>query len=302
MDIKSLQYFLEVAREENITRAAQKLCIAQPPLSRQLQKLEEELGVQLLIRGKRRVQLTEEGVFLKQQAEEIIALMERTKYQLGMVKSSTYGTVSIAVTESCGAGVMCSLIRKFHEIYPGIHFQILAGSGDEVNQRLEQNLADIGIMREPFDMETYDREFLKSEPWLAVMGKETPLARETGKTVPLSRLGGEDLIIPARLPIQEEINSWFNDAAQERNIFCVYNSPAAIIPLVESGAAVAICPESVKSFAGGRRLVFKPIVEPRKDSRLYLVKKRRQMMPLAAQLFWEFARDYPFAVGSASKG
>ena len=291
MDIKSLQYFLEVAREENITRAAQKLCIAQPPLSRQLQKLEEELGVQLLIRGKRRVQLTEEGGFLKQQAEEIIALMERTKYQLGMVKSSTYGTVSIAVTESCGAGVMCSLIRKFHEIYPGIHFQILAGSGDEVNQRLEQNLADIGIMREPFDMETYDREFLKSEPWLAVMGKETPLARETGKTVPLSRLGGEDLIIPARLPIQEEINSWFNDAAQERNIFCVYNSPAAIIPLVESGAAVAICPESVKSFAGGRRLVFKPIVEPRKDSRLYLVKKRRQMMPLAAQLFWEFARN-----------
>ena len=291
MDIKSLQYFLEVAREENITRAAQKLCIAQPPLSRQLQKLEEELGVQLLIRVKRRVQLTEEGVFLKQQAEEIIALMERTKYQLGMVKSSTYGTVSIAVTESCGAGVMCSLIRKFHEIYPGIHFQILAGSGDEVNQRLEQNLADIGIMREPFDMETYDREFLKSEPWLAVMGKETPLARETGKTVPLSRLGGEDLIIPARLPIQEEINSWFNDAAQERNIFCVYNSPAAIIPLVESGAAVAICPESVKSFAGGRRLVFKPIVEPRKDSRLYLVKKRRQMMPLAAQLFWEFARN-----------
>ena len=291
MDIKSLQYFLEVAREENITRAAQKLCIAQPPLSRQLQKLEEELGVQLLIRGKRRVQLTEEGVFLKQQAEEIIALMERTKYQLGMVKSSTYGTVSIAVTESCGAGVMCSLIRKFHEIYPGIHFQILAGSGDEVNQRLEQNLADIGIMGEPFDMETYDREFLKSEPWLAVMGKETPLARETGKTVPLSRLGGEDLIIPARLPIQEEINSWFNDAAQERNIFCVYNSPAAIIPLVESGAAVAICPESVKSFAGGRRLVFKPIVEPRKDSRLYLVKKRRQMMPLAAQLFWEFARN-----------
>ena len=291
MDIKSLQYFLEVAREENITRAAQKLCIAQPPLSRQLQKLEEELGVQLLIRGKRRVQLTEEGVFLKQQAEAIIALMVRTKYQLGMVKSSTYGTVSIAVTESCGAGVMCSLIRKFHEIYPGIHFQILAGSGDEVNQRLEQNLADIGIMREPFDMETYDREFLKSEPWLAVMGKETPLARETGKTVPLSRLGGEDLIIPARLPIQEEINSWFNDAAQERNIFCVYNSPAAIIPLVESGAAVAICPESVKSFAGGRRLVFKPIVEPRKDSRLYLVKKRRQMMPLAAQLFWEFARN-----------
>ena len=292
MDIKSLRYFLEVAREGNITRAAEKLCIAQPPLSRQLQKLEEELGVQLLIRGKRRVELTEEGKFLKQQAEEIVALVERTEYQLGMFKSSTYGSISIAVTESCGAGVMCALIERFHEKYPNIRFRILAGSGDEVNQRMEQNLADIGIMREPFDMERYDREFLKSEPWIAVMGKNSTLAKETGKNIPLAMLSSEALIIPSRVPIQEEINSWFNDMARERNIFCIYNSPAAVIPLVESGTAVAICPESVKSVIGGRKLVYKRIVEPNKDSSIYLVKKRRQMMPLAAQLFWEFAREY----------
>ena len=72
---------------------------------------------------------------------------------------------------------------------------------------MEQNLADIGIMREPFDMENYDREFLKSEPWLAVMGKETPLARETGKTVPLSRLGGEDLIIPPDCPSRKRLTA-----------------------------------------------------------------------------------------------
>ena len=196
------------------------------------------------------------------------------------------------MTESCGAGVMCALIERFHEKYPNIRFQILAGSGDEVNQRMEQNLADIGIMREPFDMEKYDREFLKSEPWIAVMGKESPLAREKGENIPLAMLSSEALIIPSRIPLQEEINSWFNDMASERNIFCIYNSPAAVIPLVESGTAVAICPESVKSFTGGRKLVYKRIVEPKKDSSIYLVKKRRQMMPLAAQLFWEFAREY----------
>lgn len=298
MDIKVLRYFLEVAREGNITRAAEKLCIAQPPLSRQLQRLEEELGVQLFTRGKRRVTLTEEGKFLKQQAEEIIALVEKTEYQLRMVKSSTCGTVSIAVTESCGAGVMCTLLRLFHEIYPKICFQILSGNGDELDQRLKHNLADIGIMREPFNMEKYDREFLKSEPWVAVMGKNSLLAQEEGEGVPLSRLSKEALMIPSRILLQEEINGWFDDVAKERNIFCVYNSPAAIIPLAESGIAVAICPESVKCFAGTKNLVYKPIVNPRKDSGIYLVKLRRQMVPLAAQLFWEFAREWQAQKGS----
>lgn len=83
------------------------------------------------------------------------------------------------------------------------------------------------------------------------MGKESPLAREKGENLPLAMLSSEALIIPSRIPLQEEINSWFNDMASERNIFCIYNSPAAVIPLVESGTAVAICPESVKSFTGG---------------------------------------------------
>lgn len=302
MDIKTLRYFLEVAREENITRAAGKLCIAQPPLSRQLQKLEEELGVQLLIRGKRKIQLTEEGKFLKQQAEEIIAMVERTEHQLGMVKDSAWGVISIAVTESCGAGVMCDLIQEFHEKYPHIRFQILAGSGDEVSQRLNQNLADIGIMREPFDMEQYDREFLKSEPWVAVIGRDSPLAREKERNIPLSMLNGQELILPSRTPLQEEVSGWFHDMAWEQHVFCVYNSPAAVIPLVEKGKAVAICPESVQRFTSGRRLVYKRIVEPKKDSSLFLVKGRRRTLSLAAQLFWEFARDYRERSANGGRG
>lgn len=114
MDVKTLKYFLTVAREGTITRAAEKLCIAQPPLSRSMQLLEEELGVTLFIRGKRRIRLTEEGLFLKQQAEEIITLVEKTQNQLGKIKNSTHGTIALGVTETCGASILSGLIGDFH--------------------------------------------------------------------------------------------------------------------------------------------------------------------------------------------
>ena len=118
MDIKALKYFLAVAQEQNITRAAEKLCMAQPPLSRQMKLLEEELGVTLFVRGNRQIQLTEEGYYLKQQAEEIILLMERTQQQLGKMGGSASGLISIGATEACGASILSEMIEQFHEIAP----------------------------------------------------------------------------------------------------------------------------------------------------------------------------------------
>ena len=124
MDIKSLRYFLAVVQEGNITQAAKKLCIAQPPLSRQIRLLEEELGVTLFLRGKKKIRLTEEGRFLKQQAEEIIELMEKTQEQLGRLGSSVHGLVSVAAVESFGIGLLSEMVEAFHREYPQVHFQI----------------------------------------------------------------------------------------------------------------------------------------------------------------------------------
>ena len=174
MDVKTLKYFLTVAREGTITKAAETLCIAQPPLSRSMQLLEEELGVTLFIRGKRRIRLTEEGLFLKQQAEEIITLVEKTQNQLGKIKNSTHGTIALGVTETCGASILSGLIGDFHHQYPNIRYSVWCGNGDEIREKLEKGLADIGIVREPFNTEKYDHIFIKQESWIALMSVNHP--------------------------------------------------------------------------------------------------------------------------------
>ena len=149
MDMKDLQYFLAVAQAGTITGAATKLCMAQPPLSRQMKELEEELGTTLFIRGKRHIRLTEEGIFLRQQAEEILSLMEKTRGQLSRMGTGAGGLISIGVTESCGAGVLSDIIERFHSDFPGIRYNIWCGNGDEINDKLDKGLVDLGIRKRP---------------------------------------------------------------------------------------------------------------------------------------------------------
>ena len=153
MEFRTLHYFLTVAQERNITRAAEKLHMAQPPLTRQIKRLEEELGVPLLIRGGRQLQLTEEGRFLQARGREILQLMENTQQQLGQLGPAQYGTIRLCTTEVSGATLLSELIAAFHETAPNIHFQILAGDSTENRDRLGKNLVDMGIVREPFNLE-----------------------------------------------------------------------------------------------------------------------------------------------------
>ena len=286
-----MRYFLAIAEEGNITRAAQKLRMAQPPLSRQMKELEEELGTPLFIRGKRKIQLTEEGVFLRQQAEEILDLMEKTESRLSRIKNSAHGTISIGVTESCGAGVLSDMITDFHKIYPNVKYDIRCGGSDEVYDRLNKGLVDIGIVREPFHTENYESILIKSEPWIALLSRDHPMAGREGDTIPLSCIADSPLIIPSRAPLQREISDWFRQIARRYRILCMYNTLSCIIPLVENNTAVAICPEAVRYFTDRQRLVYKRLSQPEHFSNLLLVRRRHQMMPAAAGCFWDFARE-----------
>ena len=153
-----------MAQAGTITGAAAKLCMAQPPLSRQMKELEEELGTTLFIRGKRHIRLTEEGIFLRQQAEEILSLMEKTRGQLSRMGTGAGGLISIGVTESCGAGVLSDIIERFHSDFPGIRYNIWCGNGDEINDKLDKGLVDLGIVREPFRTEKYESALIKPNP------------------------------------------------------------------------------------------------------------------------------------------
>ena len=174
MEFRTLHYFLTVAQERNITRAAEKLHMAQPPLTRQIKRLEEELGVPLLIRGGRQLQLTEEGRFLQARGREILQLMENTQQQLGQLGPAQYGTIRLCTTEVSGATLLSERIAAFHETAPNIHFQILAGDSTENRDRLEKNLVTWASSGNPSTWNPMTRLLFGGNPGASCAAGTTP--------------------------------------------------------------------------------------------------------------------------------
>ena len=153
MEIRVLKYFLTVAREGNITRAAELLHITQPTLSRQLMQLEDELGAVLFIRGKRKMVLTEEGMVLKRRAEEIIILSEKAELEVGSQSHDISGEIAIGCGVTEATQTMGKLIKKFSEIYPHVSFRIRNGNSDFILENIDNGLLDIGVVLEPVELE-----------------------------------------------------------------------------------------------------------------------------------------------------
>ena len=291
MDVKDLKYFLAVAQEGTVTKASKKLCISQPPLSRQLKDLEDELGVTLFYRGKKHIELSEEGVFLKQQAEEILSLIDITENQLKTKSDGTHGTVSLGVTEGCGAGVLSDIIMEFHEKYPYISFDVWCSGSQEIGERLSKGLCDIGFVREPFNATKFDSTPLRKEAWIIIMGKNHPLARDGKNEIELSQLSDEQLIIPSRTPMVDELNGWFNEQGAKRKIICRYNTLASILPLIENNLGVGVTTESTYHFTSPDKFAYKQIVNPKRFSNLLIIKRRNKIMSAPASLFWSFVQN-----------
>lgn len=152
MELRILRYFLAVAREENITKAAELLHITQPTLSRQLAQLEEDVGVTLFSRGARKVTLTDEGMLLRRRAEEIVDLADKTEKELTERDELINGVVSVGCGELASVQVIVELFRAFKEKYPAVTYELYAGNADYTNERIEKGLSDIALFLEPVDI------------------------------------------------------------------------------------------------------------------------------------------------------
>ena len=153
MDIRVLRSFLAVAREENITRATESLHISQPSLSKQIMELEKELGKQLIIRGKRKITLTEEGLLLKKRANEIVALMELTEREISSDSKSIHGDVSI------GGGTFRTIMKSVSDLqnkYPDVRFHFIVGDAEDTMEKIDHGILDFAILPEPIDTTKYD--------------------------------------------------------------------------------------------------------------------------------------------------
>ena len=152
MEIRVLQYFLAVAREETISGAAESLHLSQPTLSRQLKDLEEELGKQLMIRGSRQITLTEEGMLLRKRAQEIIDLVQKTESEITFSSESVTGDVFIGAGETDSLRTVVGAAQGLRQDYPNIRFHIVSGDAADVLEQLDKGLIDFGVLLEPVDI------------------------------------------------------------------------------------------------------------------------------------------------------
>lgn len=255
MDIRQLRYFLAIAEEQNITKAAEKLHIAQPPLSQQLKLLEEELGVRLIERSTRKIQLTDTGKKLRNRAEQIIKLMETTVRELKDINAGIQGTLSIGSVPSSGAALLPERIRSFYEKYPNIDFQIWDGDTLRILDLLSNGIIEIGIIRAPFNSEVFESICLSKEPMIAVSNNlHWPQEQEYIK---ITDLVNKPLIIDRRF--EAGIVKACYQENFEPKIICRGDDVRSILLWASTGIGIAIVPKTAIGLFLNTNLNYKEI-------------------------------------------
>lgn len=282
METRLLRYFLTVAHEENITRASEVLHITQPTLSRQLTQLEEETGVKLFIRGKRKITLTAEGMLLRRRAEEILSLIDKTEKELLEQDELLSGSIALGCGELHTFNLLAQIIKDFKNNYPGIKFNFYTGNSDQLKEKLEQGLLDIALLLEPVSIEKY--EFIRlpvKEHWGLIMPAHCPLAAK--KAVTAADLEGLPVISGMRSTVNNELANWLGSSVK---LNCEYTSDLAAnaVLLVEHGLGYMLTLDKVIPYFDEAKVTFRPLEPPLAFGTL-LAWKRYAPVSLAAGKF-----------------
>ena len=287
MEIRVLKYFLLVAREENITKAANLLHLTQPTLSRQLMQLEEELGVQLFRRSKHHIILTEEGMLLRRRAEEIVALADKTKDDLQHREEQLEGTIAVGSGELQSSSFLTKLLTAFQEKNPLVRFTIYSGNSDNIKERIERGLLDVGLLQEPVDITKYS--FIRTpgrEQWGVLVHEGSELASK--ESVSPAELASVPLILPERESVQNELFNWFGSYAESLRIAATGNLLYNLASLARASGGSVLTLNLDCNYEGLRFIPLSPPLE----SNTVLVWKKTQTFSTAAAAFLEFSEKY----------
>lgn len=289
MEIRLLNSFLVIAEEGSITAAAVRLHITQPALSRQLVQLESELGCTLFVRGKRHMELTENGILLVRRAKEILDLVSLTENEIASQGVAMEGTISIGTGELTSMRTLASLIAGFREDHPNVKFNLMTGVADQVTERIDSGLLDMGLFLEPLSKDSYDYlRMPEPETWVVGVRADDPLACKSSITV--SDLNGRSLILPNRLGVQSEIAHWFKKGKKPLECDITINLGGMGAALIEEGLGVFICVSGATLFWDPARVIAKPF-NPSMESQCVLAWKRDAAQAPALAAFVDYARE-----------
>ena len=292
MELRVLQYFLAVAKEQNISAAAQSLHLTQPTLSRQLRELEEELGKELMIRGSRKITLTEDGMLLRKRAEEILELVDRTQQEIMRSDDTVSGDIYIGTGETDGVRQIARTANQLQEAYPGIRFHIVSGDAVDVCEQLDKGLLDFGVLLGDIDKTKYHyMELPMKDTWGVLMRRDSPLAQQN--TVSPGDLWDKPLILSRQVDNKSGLYRWLRKEPSELRTVATYNLIYNASLMVDEGMGYAFTLDKLVNTTGSQ-LCFRPL-HPKLELGMYLVWKKSQIFSKAAELFLQHLQEYPSA-------
>mgnify|MGYP005753473619 CR=1 FL=1 len=285
MELRVLQYFLAVAREQSILKASEALHLSQPTLSRQLRNLEIELGKQLFVRGNRKITLTEEGALLRKRAEEIVALVKKTESEITLSEESIAGDIYIGAGETDAIRLVTRTAAKLQAEHPLLHYHIFSGDSQDVLERLDKGLLDFGIVFDPTDLSSYNHIGIpKKDRWGVLMRRDSPLANKD--TICPEDLWDKPIILSRQQKEGSELSFWLKKDFSELNIVATYNLLFNGSLMVDEGLGYALCLDGIINTSGNSNLCFKPL-EPSLKLGMNLVWKKYPVFSKAAEKFLE---------------
>jgi DNA-binding transcriptional LysR family regulator len=289
VDVRVLNYFLAVAKEGNITKAAEALHITQPTLSRQLIDLENELGVQLFIRGKRSVTLSAGGIMFQQRALEIVALFDKTQRDIAEQNGVISGVVSIGCVETSASYLLPEAVEEFGKLHPKVKYDIYSAYGDDIREKLDSGHLDIGVLVKPIETAKYDSIPLPFEDRLGLlMRADDPLASK--ESVTLDEVVKLPLTMSRRRILNEEMESWFAETGKEPNIVAYHNLLTNSLLLIARGLVYTLTVEGAFAIRPTAGIRFVPLSPERKFNHVLVWKKNKIFAP-AATMFLEYVKD-----------
>ncbi len=289
MELRTLRYFVTVAEELNITRAAKILRISQPPLSSQLKNLEEELDTVLFIRGKRQLTLTESGKLLYQRAKDILALAEKTQAEIRSLKAGMTGTVAIGLVEGMAPDIAAEWFEGFLEIHPSVHFRILDGNSEDLIEKMRGGLIDLAVITAPYDQQLLNSFLVGQEKMVALMNRDHPLAGTDQEPLTAEDLLGQPLIVPSVKAHIDTITRWFRGTSGSPRIICEMDNYLDAAALAGRGVGISIFPQT--AYVMNDKLVSREIKAPNTDVDHLFVWRKGHQLPLLEETFIDYVKS-----------
>lgn len=288
MELIQMKYFLAVAREESISKAADFLYITQPSLTRQIQKMEKEVGQPLFTRGKK-MRLTEAGQLLRRRAEEILSLYEKTERELMCPQASIGGDVYIGGGETRAMKYLLDAAQKMREQFPNIKLHIHSGDIADVCEHIDKGLLDFGLVIEPADLSRYESLRLPyREVWGLLMEKTHPLAAK--ENISPQDLRGIPLIQSRHSLLRSNVTEWYRSVSEELNVVATYNLIYNAALMTQSGIGCVLSIDGLVNTTGESKLCFRPLTPP-VTAHVDVIWKKYQLFSQAAQIFLQFLRE-----------